>query len=291
MGHKLKHAVSASEIARWCDLRLIGADFLVDAVASFSERGDGILCFAKVKPDDVIHDRSVLIANDAASQISPSLLVAANPRLEFARAIEQIAINVGFERPTAVPIIHPSAQVSPMAFIAPGVEIGPRSIVMPFAFIGEGVTIGADCIIKSGAVIGQDGFGFERDENGIPVRFLHLGFVVIGNNVEVGSLTTICRGALSDTIIEDDVKVDDHVHIAHNCHVRRGAILTACVELSGSVDVGEFSWIGPNSSIVQKAVIGANAFVGIASNITKHVREGASVAGNPARILSSKSEV
>lgn len=288
MGHKLKQKVAASEIAQWCGLRLTGEDFIVDSVGSLAERGDGVLCFAKIKPDDAIRDQTILIANDTATQFSPCVLIADNPRLEFARALDQIEKKVGFNRPNTDPIIHLSAQVSPLAFIGPGVEIGPRSIILPFAFIGEGTSIGADCVIKSGAIIGQDGFGFERDENGIPLRLLHLGFVVIGNRVEVGSLTTVCRGTLGDTVIEDDVKIDDHVHISHNCRVRRGALLTACVELSGGVDIGQFSWIGPNSSVIQKAVVGANAFIGIASNITKHVSEGTSVAGNPARIFNSK---
>ncbi len=87
--------------------------------------------------------------------------------------------------------------------------------------------------MKSGSVIGEMGFGFERDEAGIPLRMAHLESVEIGNRVEIGSLNTVCRGTLNSTVIEDDVKTDDHVHIAHNCRVRRGAMLTAAVVLSG----------------------------------------------------------
>jgi UDP-3-O-[3-hydroxymyristoyl] glucosamine N-acyltransferase len=151
--------------------------------------------------------------------------------------------------------------------------------------ISDGVTIGSDCIIKSNTVIGEAGFGFERDEMGVPIRILHLGTVKIGDRVEIGSLNTICRATLGTTVIEDDVKTDDHVHIAHNCRVRRGAMITACVELSGGVDVGSFAWVGPNSSIIQKLVIGDHAFIGIGSNVTKSVPNGVSVAGNPARML------
>jgi UDP-3-O-[3-hydroxymyristoyl] glucosamine N-acyltransferase len=114
---------------------------------------------------------------------------------------------------------------------------------------------------------------------------LHLGSVTIGNEVELGSLNTVCRGTLSNTIIEDHVKTDDHVHIAHNCTVRRAAMLTACVELSGSVDVGAFAWLGPNCSVNNGIKIGERAFVGIGSTVTKDIAGGQRVAGNPARTL------
>lgn len=288
MGHKLKRNVAASEVAQWCGLKLIGADYIVDRVGPLSARGDGVLCFAKAKPEDVIQDRTILIAHEAAAENTPCVLVAANPRLAFARALDHIERNVGFERPKTVPVIHPTAQVSPQAFVALGVNIGARSVVLPFAFIGEGTIIGADCVVKSGAVIGQDGFGFERDEDGLPLRLVHLGFVVIGNNVEVGSLTTVCRGTLGNTVIEDYAKVDDHVHVAHNVHIGVGAMVVACAELSGGVVLGRGSWIGPNSSVIQQKRIGAGALVGIGSNVLKDVPDGVTVAGNPARILNSK---
>ncbi|WP_310626555.1 hypothetical protein [Limnohabitans sp.] len=289
MGHKLKQKVSASEIAQWGGLKLRGEDFTVESVAPLSHRGDGVLCFAKAIPDQSVLDNSILIAHEAAAEKSLCVLVAANPRLAFARALDQIEKNVGFVRPNAEPVIHPSAQVSPQAFIAPGVEVGPRSVVLPFAFIGEGTRIGADCVIKSGAVIGQDGFGFERDEDGLPLRLVHLGYVVIGNDVEVGSLTTVCRGTLGNTVIEDHAKVDDHVHVAHNVHIGVGAMVVACAELSGGVVLGRGSWIGPNSSIIQQKRIGTGALVGIGSNVLKDVPDRVTVAGNPARILISKS--
>lgn len=288
MGHKLKKTVAASEIAQWCGLTLIGADFNVESVGPLSKHGDGVLCFSKAIPDDPLQGQTILIAHAAAAKKAPCVLVAATPRLVFARVLDQIEKNVGFERPSADPIIHPTAQVSPHAFIAQGVEIGARSAVMPFAFIGEGTRIGEDCIIKSGAVIGQDGFGFERDEDGLPLRLVHLGFVEIGHNVEIGSLTTICRGTLDNTVIEDHAKVDDHVHVAHNVHIGVGAMVVACAELSGGVILGRGSWVGPNSTVIQQKRIGVGSLVGIGSNVLKDVPDGVTVAGNPAKVLPLK---
>jgi UDP-3-O-[3-hydroxymyristoyl] glucosamine N-acyltransferase len=211
-----------------------------------------------------------------------------NPRLTFAKILIQLEKRVGFIGPEAPPSIDPSAVISPQAFIGPGVQIGPGSIVMPFVYIGEGTHIGADCIIKSGAIIGQDGFGFERDEDNLPIRLVHLGFVRIGNNVEIGSLTTVCRGTLGNTVIEDHAKIDDHVHVAHNVHIGVGAMVVACAEISGGVILGKGSWVGPNASIIQQKRIGEDALVGIGANVLKDVPNGATVAGNPARLLIPK---
>ena len=193
--------------------------------------------------------------------------------------------EIGFVEPKSPPNINSTAIVSPHAYLEPGVEIGPRSIVMPFAFVGKGTRIGSDCVIKSGAIIGQDGFGFERDENGLPLRLVHLGNVVIGNHVEIGSLTTICRGTLKSTTINDYSKIDDHVHIAHNVQIGVGAMVVACAEISGGVTLGDGCWIGPNASVIQQRSVGVNALVGIGANVLKDVPDGAVVAGNPAGLI------
>jgi UDP-3-O-[3-hydroxymyristoyl] glucosamine N-acyltransferase len=288
MDHKLKSAIPASEIAKWCGLRLVGADFSVYSVAPLSSRGDGVLCFAKNIPDKAISDRSVLIANEGAAEKSACVLVAVNPRLEFARALSLIDQNIGFERSFAAPIIDSTAEVSSLSYIAPGVKIGARSIISPFVFIGEGTIIGDDCIVKAGAVIGQDGFGFERDEMGLPIRIPHLGFVEIGNCVEVGSLTTVCRGTLGNTVIKNHAKIDDHVHVAHNVRIGEGVMVVAGAGLCGGVVLEKGSWIGPNSNVIQHKRIGARAFVGIGANVLQDVPDGVTVAGYPARVLPSK---
>lgn len=288
MGHKLKSAVSASELAKLCGLPLVGADFSVESVAPLSCHGDGVLCFAKNIPDKAISDRSILIANEGAAEKSACVLVAANPRLEFARVLNLIEKNIGFERSYAAPIIDFTAEVSSLSYIAPGVKIGARSIIYPFVFVGEGTIIGDDCVIKSGAVIGQDGFGFERDEAGLPIRIPHLGYVEIGNCVEIGSLTTVCRGTLGNTVIKNYAKIDDHVHVAHNVYIGEGVMVVAGAGLCGGVVLEEGAWIGPNSNVIQHKRIGVRAFVGIGANVLQDVPNGVTVAGYPARVLPPK---
>ena len=286
MGHQLNRPLSASHLAERLGLPLTGLDVSIFAVRSLDALIEGTLCFAKAAPAGGIAVPAVIIAPPGTSPDLGAVIAATNPRLTFARALHLLTSEPGFIALTEPAVVDPTAQVSPTAVLGKGVKVGARTVIGHYVVVADGVTIGDDCLIKSNTVIGEVGFGFERDEIGIPIRILHLGSVAIGNRVEIGSLNTVCRATLGCTIVEDDVKTDDHVHIAHNCRVRRGALLTACVELSGGVDVGEFAWIGPNSSVIQKAVIGKHAFVGIGSNITKSVADRVAVAGNPARALS-----
>jgi UDP-3-O-[3-hydroxymyristoyl] glucosamine N-acyltransferase len=285
MGHLLNAPISALRLAERLGLSLSGPDIWISEVRALDSLAEGSLCFAKAAPINGILVPAVIIATPGTDPHFGAVIVAPNPRLAFAQALQLIASEPGFLEPRDAAIVHPSAQISSTAVLGRGVKVGARTVIGHNVVIADGVIIGNDCFIKSNTVIGEAGFGFERDNIGVPLRILHLGSVTIGNRVEIGSLNTICRATLGCTIVEDDVKTDDHVHIAHNCRVRRGALLTACVELSGGVDIGEFSWIGPNSSVIQKAVIGNHAFVGIGSNITKSVADGVSVAGNPARML------
>lgn len=290
MGNKLIQPVMASTIAGWCGANWQGIDMQVRTIAPLSAPVDGALCFANTAPTQAMNEQVALISMPDALSVASCLLVTDRPRLTFAKALDALQRNVGFSKPTASPQIDPTAQVSPQAFVGAGVVIGARTVVLPFAYIGEDTVIGDDCVIKSGAVIGQDGFGFERDENNFPLRLVHLGGVIIGNNVEVGCGTTVCRGTLGNTILHDYCKIDDHVHIAHNVVVGVCAMVIACAEVSGGVTIGAGAWVGPNASIIQKMTIGKNSLVGIAANVTKNVPDDSVVGGNPARILRQKTE-
>lgn len=285
MGNKLAQPIRVSELARHLELPCHGPDVVITHVRPYDSANAGALCYSRamiVEEDSV---DAVVIAPMGSRQGANAVIEATNSRLAFAKALIIIDQTSGFVASVDPPVLGEGVFVSDTAVIGKGVVIGSRTFIGHHVVIADGVQIGEDCIVKSNTVIGEPGFGFERDEDGCPVRMLHLGGVIIGNRVEIGSLNTVCRGTLNDTIIEDDVKTDDHVHIAHNCRVRRGSLITACAELSGGVDIGEFSWVGPNTSIIQKAVLGSNVFVGIGSNITKSIPEGVTVAGNPARVL------
>jgi acetyltransferase-like isoleucine patch superfamily enzyme len=146
--------------------------------------------------------------------------------------------------------------------------------------------IGDDCTIWHNVTIGGDGFSFEVDErNGNVVKLPHFGRVIIGDRVEIQSGTQIARGSLGDTIIEDDVKIDQLVHIAHNCHVKKGTLIPAGAMLAGSVTVGEYSWIAPETAIMNGATLGRCSMTGLGAVVTKDVGDNELVIGVPARKL------
>ena len=288
MGIKLNHEISAFWLADQLGLKISGrGNMLINSVCSYSESIQKSISFTRDLNGEVdLRDKVVFTLPDSALMVDCKIETS-NPRLSFARALNVLKDNPGFVLPQAPADIADDATISPSATIGKGVKIGRRTIIGHNVIIYDGVWIGDDCYIKSNTVIGEDGFGFERDENGVPVRMQHIGTVRIGNRVEIGCLNTVCRGTIGATVIEDDVKIDDHVHIAHNCYLGSKSLVTACVEFSGGVVLGEQCWIGPNSSFKQKINIGESAFVGIASYVTKDVAPGITVAGIPARTLRS----
>ncbi len=126
------------------------------------------------------------------------------------------------------------------AFIGDNVTIGDNAIIYPNVTIYRDCTLGDNVTIHAGTVIGSDGFGFATTKTGQHIKIYQNGNVVIGNNVEIGSNCTIDRAAFSSTIIEDLVRIDNLVHIAHNCKIGYGSILVTQTGLSGSTILGKY---------------------------------------------------
>ena len=284
----LVRPVAASAVARELGLSLeAGDDLEIRSVAPLSDLEPHALTFI-ARTSSVAIPSSVLVLSPIRPQGQATWIAAERARLAFVKALRWLQAEVGFAAAMTESAIHPTVKVGSGSSIGRA-RIGEGTLIGHNVRIADGVSIGKHCVIKSGSVIGEDGFGFERDSDGTPLRMPHLGGVVIGDRVEIGSLNTVCRGALSSTIIEDDVKTDDHVHVAHNCRIKRKALLTACAELSGGVTVGEEAWIGPNASIIDNVQIGDRALVGLGAVVIREVPAGVTVAGSPARVLERKS--
>lgn len=250
------------------------------------------------KPDKQIIVKNskaqILLVDDSISPIEGKVLIRVkNPKV----ALATIGNTFFVQRPSSG--IHPTAVVDKDAVIEEGVYIGPyavigkakigaRTIVSANVKIYDNVQIGHDCYIKEGCIIGGEGFGFERDEEGNRFRFPQIGGVVIGDYVEIGGNCCIDRGALSTTKIEDYVKINNLCHIAHNNHIRKNAVIAACVEISGSCDIGENTWVAPKVCIRDQRTIGANSIVGMGSVVVKNIPDNEVWVGNPARKLKDK---
>lgn len=159
------------------------------------------------------------------------------------------------------PGVHPSAIVAPTARLGRDVSVGAGCVVGEGASIGEGsclypavvvypgCTIGARAILHSGAVIGADGFGIAKTPDGW-LKIPQIGRVVVGDDVEIGANTTIDRGAIDDTVIEDGVKLDNQIQIGHNVRVGAHTAMAGCVAVAGSADIGRRCTIGAASVIL-----------------------------------------
>lgn len=233
-------------------------------------------------------NKSVVTNND--------FIISKKPRLTYAKVLQFILENndnktiykdIGNNIFTGQNfIVNDNVTIEPCVTIGKNVTIGSNTYICSGVRIGDNVKIGNDCVIRNNTVVGGYGFGTEMDEDGKSYRIPHLGSVNIGNNVDIGSLNTIVSGTIEPTIIEDNVMTDDHVHIAHNCHIGQSSMITACVEVSGSVYIGKNAYIGPNSSIINKIKIGDNVTIGIASLVNKDIPSNQTIAGSPAKELS-----
>jgi UDP-3-O-[3-hydroxymyristoyl] glucosamine N-acyltransferase LpxD len=178
--------------------------------------------------------------------------------------------------------IDPSAVVHPGAVIMEGCCVGAGTVLYPNSVLYPRTVIGSECIIHAGAVIGADGFGFHPGPKG-PEKVPHVGGVAIGDRVEIGANTTIDRGFIEATTIGRDCKIDNLVHIGHNCVLGNGVLIAAQTGLSGSVIVGDGVQIGGQVGIVEHVQVGKGAQIGAQSGVLRDVHPGQRVLGTPAQ--------
>lgn len=311
---------TAAEIAEALGTRIVGDQRVeINSVASISSATTGDLVFVedeKYFEFAVRSNASAIIAGSFAEnvQTSKALLISANPRVAFARAAS-LLLESGQRPPDIHPsaIVLPSASVAdtaivdPWAFIGANASVGHRTWIGAGCVIGSGVFIEEDCqiyprvtiypgtrignrvIVHAGAVLGSDGFGYVLDPaTGRHEKFPQIGKLIIDDDVEIGANTTIDRGALETTRIGRGAKIDNLVHIGHNCQLGENVIIAAQAGFSGSiviednVVVGGQVGVGEHARIQEGVMLGGQAGV-----LPKKVLRGKGVAfwGTPAKPL------
>jgi UDP-3-O-[3-hydroxymyristoyl] glucosamine N-acyltransferase len=191
--------------------------------------------------------------------------------------------------------IDATASIAATAVIADGATIGAFSVIGEGCYIGKNAIVGSharlyprvvvyhDCVIgdnliaHSGVVIGADGFGIAMDE-GRWIKIPQIGRVVIGNDVEIGANTTIDRGALDDTVIEEGVKLDNQIQVAHNVHIGAHTAIAGCVGIAGSTTIGRYCRIGGSAGILGHLHIADHVEIAAFTLIGKSIREAGSYA-------------
>ncbi len=263
---------------------------------------------------DHLQAAAVFCTADLAHLAPPSMavMITPHPRQAFAR-IGRLLYPQAASPPaatgetgvSAAAFIDPAARIEDGAVIeagaaiGPGAAIGAGTIVGPNAVVGAGCQIGRDCyigpgsvvqfalignrvVIHAGAKIGQDGFGFVPGRDG-PERIPQIGRVIVQDNVEIGANSTVDRGALSDTVIGENCKIDNLVQIAHNVRLGRNCIVAGMTGISGSVTVGDNVMIAGGVGIADHLTIGDGARLAARSGFMHDVPAGEIWAGYPAK--------
>ncbi len=245
---------------------------------------------------------AVILAEQDADSTELPRIVSDNPYAYFARV--SALLN---PLPEVKPGVHPSAvigagaridstaSVGATAVIGEGASIGAHSIIGEGCCIGANVSIGCrarlyprvviyqeceigdDLIAHSGVVIGADGFGIAMDQ-GRWIKIPQIGRVVIGNDVEIGANTTIDRGALDDTVIEDGVKLDNQIQVAHNVRIGAHTAIAGCVGIAGSTTIGRYCRIGGSAGILGHLKIADHVEIAAFTLIGKSIHEAGSYA-------------
>jgi UDP-3-O-[3-hydroxymyristoyl] glucosamine N-acyltransferase len=277
------------------------ASTVVQGVAALEEAGPGEISFL-ANP----RYRAKLAATRAGAVIlgprdrdatGIARIVADNPYAYYARTVALF-----HPRRPVVAGVHPSAsvdaaakvadsaQIGPFVVIAAGARVGERACIGAGSFVGEGARIGEDtllhprvtvyhgcevgarCILHSGCVIGADGFGMAPDA-GRYVKIPQVGRALLGDDVEVGANTTIDRGALGDTVVEEGVKIDNLVQVAHNCRIGAHTVIAGCTGIAGSAVIGRHCVIGGGVGVVGHVAIADGVTLTGMTLVTKSITQ------------------
>ena len=290
------------DIVRRCGGELIGnAEVRIHQVATLkSARPTDIAFVAQSRylaQLDQTRAGAVILGPGARAASNLPRIISANPYAYFAKVSALLnppaAIKPGAHASAVVARtarVAKSAAIGACAVIGKGARIAERASIGPGCIIGDGASVGAGsrlhanvtvyhacrigarCIVHSGAVIGSDGFGF-APEGGAWIKIPQTGRVVIGDDVEIGANTTIDRGALDDTVIEDGVKLDNQIQIAHNVWIGANTAIAGCVGIAGSTRIGRHCMLGGAAIILGHLTIADHVIISSGTVIMKSIDE------------------
>ena len=279
----------------------------VNGLANITAAREGDLIFAVPPHLDeakISAATAVLIPLDVENFPKPAIKVT-DPRAAFAKLIEmfmpKLDIPVGISPKAHIGKdvkISDGVTIMPFAVVDDGAQIHRSAIIYPHVYIGQHATIGEDsiiysnvtvrefckvgkrCVIHSSTVIGSDGFGFTT-KDGVHTKVPQVGNVIIEDDVEIGAQVGIDRAAMGSTVIGHGTKIDNLVHIAHNCKIGANCLIVAQTGISGSTTVGDNVTFGGQVGTVGHITIGGNSIYAARSGITKNMPEGFFGAGFP----------
>ena len=259
-------------------------DFFINGVSTALNPRDNTLIFINKNKNEYLEKLSTIkeaviillfdIEEEKIFKILNSNLIifSKNPRLEYAKLLDRILKEVGYYN-------SQNYYLKDGYCYGENLKLGENIIIEPFVRIGNNV------YIRENSVIGGEGFGIETDIDGKTYRIPHIGGVEIGNFVEVGALTTVCSGTIEKTVIKDYVKIDDHVHVAHNVVLEEGVLIVAGTVIGGSTKIGKNSRTAPNTAIKNGLKIGSNVVMGMSARVNENLPDNIIVTNEKADTL------
>jgi len=279
-------------------------DTVINSVASVENALEGDICFvSNAKYLGALSESSasaVIVKEGMLDGTHIPALIVDNPRATYARIVDLL-----YPQQLPEPGIHSTACIESSARVSASASIGANVVIEANAEIADGAvieagcvighhskigksthlypnvtvyygcTIGEQCILHSSSVVGSDGFGFEYDKNEW-LKISQVGGVRIGNKVEIGACSVVDRGALNDTVIDEGVKLDNHVQIAHNVHVGAHTVMSRGVGVAGSTKIGKNCIIGGMAGIRDNIEIADNVMITAMTIVSKSLRQAGS---------------
>jgi len=308
---------SARQIADFLGASIEGnPEVMVNGISGIKEGKPGTLTFlsnpAYVKHIYTTKASIVLVSHDfkPVKSLELTLIRTQDPYHAFAKLLQMVestmkakkkgisktavlASTVQMDDPSGVWIgdyvvvgenvrIGKNARIYPHTFIDDDCVIGEETILYSGVKLYQSTKVGAFCIIHSGVVLGSDGFGFAPGSDGVFAKIPQLGNVVVENHVEIGANTVIDRGSIGSTIIREGTKMDNLIHIAHNCEVGKHTAIAGQTGISGSSRVGANCMIGGQVGISGHISVGDKVMIAAQSGIAGNVKSGSMIMGSPA---------
>ena len=302
-----KNKISVKKIAKFLKTSYTGKNFDITSLSSLNNVKNNSLLFYselanfqfKIK-DNVNYDLkklgkfkniALITTDEIKNKINIPIISSENPRLDFQRVAMKFFTEDEFSpgiHKTAVveksSTIGKDVYIGPHCYIGNNVKIGDKTKILANVCIYGKTQIGSNSVILSNTTIGSEGFSFYFDADEF-FHFPHLGSVLIGDNVWIGSNCTVEKSQIDQTIIEDHVKIDDIVHVGHNSIVKKDTQITAGSVISGRAKIGKGCWIAPNSVIDAGCEIGDGCIVGTASLVKSNFPKNSVIVGSPGKLL------
>lgn len=250
-----------------------------------------LLCFCESEEyvDNINNNSNIvclITTNELASSFNHklSLIISEKPKKLFYEVHNYLIEKTSFYQNNISQFIANTSRIYPHVYIAErNVHIGNNVVIEPNVTILENVFIEDNVIIRAGSVIGSEGFQYVRVDSGV-ISVKHAGGVVLKKNVEIGANCCVDKGVFGEnTILEEDTKLDNMVHIAHACKIGKRCLLAVGAIIGGSSIVGNDVWIGPGVIISNQISIGKESFVSLGSVVIKNMPQNSYGIGNPCR--------